>query len=126
MTKRTRKTVWLDVNGHKNTLRGHFMALGYHQGYPQTVAKREGVKQSEMPIEAWRQYFGKKCKFCETPDNWQEIIYGSKRGSQKNRVLGEPINYPERQKEVIEIHSRASDFLTMPTVVSNPAEGRYY
>lgn len=94
-----RKTVWLMVDGKPNTLRGHSKALGYHAGYATTVAKRWGCRQSEVPLEGWKEVFGQSAEFCKRPANWQEIVYGDERGSQKNRELGLGINYPKQRAE---------------------------
>lgn len=124
--KKTRTTVWLNVNGQKNTLRGHMIAHGFRSGYGCTIAKRHDCMQCEVPLKAWRELFGKNCNFCKRPANWQRIIYKDERGSQKNRELGLTINYPEREKEVIVLGGKVFEFLTMPTVVRNPVQCFYY
>lgn len=101
-TGKTRQTVWLKVNGKANTLRGHFKTNGYRPGYPSTVSKQQNMKQRDIPIEVWREYFGEDCHFCEMPGNWKTIIYGSEKGAQTNREIGKPINYPVRRAKKLD------------------------
>lgn len=75
--KKTRKTVWLTVNGEVNTLRTHFIKAGYRAGYPSTVSHRTGKKQSDITITEWREYLGPTARFAEKPANWRELIYSN-------------------------------------------------
>lgn len=125
-TGKTRKTVWLKVNGKANTLRGHFKANGYRPGYPSTVSKQQDMKQSEIPIEVWREYFGEDCHFCEMPGNWKTIIYGSEKGAQTNRELGKPISYPVgRAPKRSKVIDAQLGFLTRH-LTQNPANRTHY
>ena len=104
--KRSRNTVWLSVNGKVNTLRAQFIAHGYRVGFASNVSQRLKCKQSEVPIEAWREYFGEDCHFASQPSNANKLIAG-------NRV-------PVRKKS-----SPVARFLGM-RLTSSPAEAGWY
>ena len=111
-----RQTVWLQVNGEINTLQGHSREHGYHASKPSVVARREGCRQGEVPAERWRELFGDDCHYCERPDNWKLIIYGSELGAQYKRD-------PKAKKEPEPVNENArlwEKFATMK-LTQNPA-----
>jgi len=123
MTKKTRNTLWLNVNGEINTLRRHMIKAGYRAGYETTIAKQQKCKPSEIPLEVIGFYLGGKPEVVEMPDNWQQIMYGSKVGAQKNRRQEKPL--AERPAKERSVSDKVAEFLTM-RLSQNPCQNSWY
>lgn len=124
MTKKTRTTLWLDVNGNINTLRRHMINAGYRAGYETTIAKQQKCKPSELPLDVIGFYLGGTPKVVEVPDDWQQIMYGSKVGAQKNRRKNRGIS--ERPVKERSLSDSVAEFLRMPPTHGPDGRVCYY
>ena len=123
-----RKRIWIKVNGETNTLRQHLVKAGYRLGYESTLARKCKCKPSDIPIGAIERHLGAQAEIVERPDNWQEIMYGSPRGAQKNRA-GNSARTRQRRKQEKRKRSRAElvgAFLGMQLSASPQAIDGYY
>lgn len=122
--KKTRNTLWLKVGNEVNTLRRHMINAGYRAGYETTIAKQQKCKPSEIPLEVLSFYLNGKPEVVDMPGDWQTIIYGSRRGAQKNRKIGSRIS----GKAMVDVNmsERVTEFLTMRLSQNPVSYAAYY
>lgn len=106
--KRPRR--WLEINGHKNVLRNHLVNHGISKWKGTVLAKQLECTPSEIPLEALSEVFGCEVKEAEQPKDWQQILYGSNRGAQKNVPKGKKKQtYAARKERQVEVYDRIDE-----------------
>lgn len=101
MTKRPRR--WLKINGQTNVLSNHMERHGYSRRKIDTLARKHKTRSAELPLDVLSEFFGHPVTEVSQPGNWQEILYGSKRGTQKSVPKGKPKgSYAARKAKEVE------------------------
>ena len=126
MTNRPRR--WLEINGHVNALSNHMERHGYNRRKVDTLARKYKTRSAELPLDVLSEFFGCPVKQVSQPGNWQEILYGSKRGAQKDVPKGKPKRgcAPRKAKRVDVTADPVARFLRMRLTRTPSDHACYY